>query len=233
MGMRMTQLQAYLLQHIGSSMSPREAALNGQADTLHANTVQDMFGDIVSTHVADIATPSFASEAHEQLQAALETAQRLGLGSGVTSPAQMAIRNNPISPLPLSLPVLVQQMIAQQVHTNELLEQLIQRIPAPFPAAPSPALVAHTRQPLTGTRCCTLLDSLRARRDSRGNEASVRFQPLPWMSLSFMFACQPRLKGTANLKLCVHASRLCLEIKELKTCCTVSSWPLVVSCMHA
>jgi hypothetical protein len=188
MGMRMTQLEAYVLQHIGSLTSPRGAAFNGQADTLHANTVQDMFRDLLPTHVADTATPSFTSGAHEQLQAALETAQRLGLGSGVTSPSQMAIHNNPISPLTLSLPVLVQQMIAQQMHTNELLEQLLQRIPAPSPAVPSPdipfpELVPHTRQPLTGTRCCALLDSLRARRDSRGNEASVRFQPLPWMSL--------------------------------------------------
>jgi hypothetical protein len=155
-------MRALGLQDMAAGSAPAEEV---PADTAAAAAIT---ATIPATQAPD---PS-ASAAEEQLQAALEAAQCLGLGPGAMLRNQNALYRDlrplaPISPEPLSN--LMQQMLAEQRRTNELLQQLVEGLPGSggCSAASSLAIVCQARAPLTGARMSGLLESLQHRRSSR------------------------------------------------------------------
>jgi hypothetical protein len=183
-------------EHQGS-MEPTEVLVGSLLGCIKESFVAFQEAVGITGAAAAESSPSI-SGATDPLQQIMEASQSASMGPGVTSWAQTGNPTNSTSPSPpnpslhdlLQLMVARQQQLvalaeqgaAQQMRTNALLEQLLQRFPAqpnthPSLAAVSPAESTQAMQPLPGGRCSALLDRIRARRDSRDNEASVHSNP--------------------------------------------------------
>jgi hypothetical protein len=102
----------------------------------------------------------------------------------------------------------VQQLIAEQRHTNGLLGEVIRRLPLPAEAElASTSLAAHAA-PLTGAQASALLDSLRERRACRTGARDAEAGHLQPVEVRFAYeSSEPR--PVISPQCCQLECRLC------------------------